>query len=96
MKSDQEPSILALATAVKNTLIASQTIACQLESPPKGDSHGMSNGEAESFVGIAQGLARILKDHVEYSIGKPLNPKSPILGWMIEYVGTFVYYIFLR
>ena len=51
LKSDQEPSILALANAVKNTL-ASQNVVCQLESPPKGDAHGMSNGEAESSVGL--------------------------------------------
>ena len=86
LKSDQEPSILALANAVKNTS-ASQNVVCQLESPPKGDAHGMSNGEAESSVGLAQGLARTLKDRLEYRIGKALNPKSPILGWMIEYVG---------
>ena len=37
LKSDQEPSILALANAVKNG------IDCQLESSPKGDSHSISN-----------------------------------------------------
>ena len=46
LKSDQEPTILALASAVKNTF-ASQNIECQLENSPKGDSHGMSNGEAD-------------------------------------------------
>ena len=87
LKSDQEPSILALANAVKNTL-TSNGVDCQLESSPKGDSHGMSNGEAESAVGITQGLARTLKDFVEYKSGKVIDPKSPLLGWLIEHVGT--------
>ena len=87
LKSDQEPSIIALATAVKNTL-SSQGISVQLENSPKGDSHGMSNGEAESSVGITQGLARTLKDHVDHKVGQQLDPRSPILGWLIEYVGT--------
>ena len=81
IKSDQEPSILALAEAVKNTL-TSKGIDCQLESSPKGDSHGMSNGEAESAVGITQGLARTLKDYVEHKSGKVIDPK------LIEHVGT--------
>ena len=87
LKSDQEPSILALANAVKNTL-TSNGIDCQLESSPKGDSHGMSNVEAESAVGITQGLARTLKDFVEHKSGKAIDPKSPLLGWLIEHVGT--------
>jgi len=86
LKSDQEPSILALANAVKNTLTPNG-IDCQLEIP-KGDSHGMSNGEAKSAVGITQGLARTLKDYVEHKSGKVIDPKSPLLGWLIEHVGT--------
>ena len=48
----------------------------------------MSNGEAESAVGITQGLARTLKDYVEHKSGKVIDPKSPLLGWLIEHVGT--------
>ena len=55
----------------------------QLENSPKGDSHGMSNGEAESSVGITEGLARALKDHVEHKVGQQLDPRSPILGWLM-------------
>ena len=47
----------------------------------------MSNGESESSVAIAQGLARTLKDHVEFKIEKMINPKSPLLPWLVEYVG---------
>ena len=53
----------------------------------------MSNGEAESSVGITQGLARTPKDHVEHKVGQQLDPRSPILGWLIEYVST-LYTIF--
>ena len=63
-------------------------LIAKLESSPKGDSHGMSNVEAESAVGITQGLARTLKDFVEHKSGKAIDPKSPLLGWLIEHVGT--------
>ena len=86
LKSDQEPAILALTNAVKNTLSA-RGVTCRLENSPKGDAHFMSNGESESSVAIAQGLARTLKDHVEFKIEKMINPKSPLLPWLVEYVG---------
>ena len=63
LKSDQEPSIVALANAVKNSL-SGKGIQCQIENSPKGDAHGMSNGEAELAVSLTQGLARTLKDQV--------------------------------
>ena len=87
LKSDQEPAILALTNAVKNTLSA-KGVTCRLENSPKGDAHGMSNGESESSVANAQGLARTLKDHVEFKIEKMINCKSPLLPWLVEYVGT--------
>ena len=77
---------MALTNAVKNTLSA-RGVTCRLENSPKGDAHGMSNGESESSVAIAQGLARTLKDHVEFKIEKMINPKSPLLPWLVEYVG---------
>ena len=86
LKSDQEPAILTLTIAVKNTLSA-RGVTCPLENSPKGDAHGMSNGESESSVAIAQGLARTLKDHVEFKTEKMINPKSPLLPWLVEYVG---------
>ena len=85
-KSDQEPAILALTNAVKNTLSA-RGVTCRSENSAKGDAHGMSNGESESSAAIAQGLARTLKDHVEFKIEKMINPKSPLLPWLVEYVG---------
>lgn len=87
VKSNQEPAILALANAVKN-ILAPQNIERQLENSPKGDAHGMSNGEAEMSVGQTQGLCRTLKDHREHNIGKQIAPKSPVLGWLIEHAGV--------
>ena len=45
-KSDQEPAIWALTNAVKNTLSA-RGVTCRLENSPKGDAHGMSNGDRD-------------------------------------------------
>jgi len=87
LKSDQEPSILALVNAVKNSL-SGKGIQCQTENSPKGDAHGMSNGEAELAVSLTQGLARTLKDQVEQNTGQRIDPKSPVLGWLIEYAGV--------
>ena len=86
LKSDQEPAILALTNAVKNTLSA-RGVTCRLENSLKGDAHGMPNGESESSVAIAKGLARTLRDHVEFKIEKVINPKSLLLPWLVEYVG---------
>ena len=40
----------------------------------------MSNGEAESSVGITQGLARTLKDYVEHKSGKVIDPAT----WLVD------------
>ena len=44
------------------------------------------DGEAESSIGLAQGLTRTLRDHVEHKFGQRLRPKSPLLSCMIEQV----------
>ena len=89
LKSDQEPAILATTNAVKNTLSA-RGVACRFQNSPKGDAHGMSNGESESSVAIAQGLARTLKDHVEFKIEKMIDPKFTI----VTMVGGVRWYFF--
>jgi hypothetical protein len=87
VKSDQEPAIKAVAEAVKNAFAASN-IRVQLEHSPKGDHHGKSNGEAEAAVEITQGLCRTYKDACETGMGKAIDPKSPLLAWMIEHAGN--------
>ena len=87
IKSDQEPSIKAVAEAVKNTF-ASSNVRVQLENSPKGDHHGKSNGEAEAAVEITQGLCRTYKDACETGMGKQIDPKSPLLAWLIEHAGN--------
>ena len=87
IKSDQEPSFQAVADAVKNAF-ASSNVRVQLENSPKGDHHGKSNGEAEAAVEITQGLCRTYKDACEIGMGEAIDPKSPLLAWLIEHAGS--------
>ena len=79
LKSDQENSIKALAKSAKDGF-KGEVI---LEHSPKGESK--SNGEVERAVQSVHGLARTLKDFVEQKSGIAIDPKSPILAWLIEY-----------
>ena len=88
IKSDQEPAIKALAEAVKNSFAAKGGVRVQLENSPKGDDHGKSNGEAEAAVEITQGLCRTYKDACEKGLGVLIDPKSPLLGWLVEHAGS--------
>lgn len=83
LKSDQEPANLALTNAFQDAM-AAQNVDCQIENSPKGDARSISNGEAELTVGIAQGLSRTLKYHAEQNISKQIDPKSPVLGWLMN------------
>ena len=84
IKSDQEPAIKALAEAVKNSFAAKGGVRVQLENSPKGDDHGKSNGAVE----ITQGLCRAYKDACEKGLGELIDPKSPLLGWLVEHAGS--------
>ena len=88
LKSDQERSIRAVAEAVKNSFAAREGVRVQLENSPKGDDHGKSNGEAEAAVEITQGLCRTYKDACEKGLGERIDPKSPLLGWLVEHAGS--------
>lgn len=87
LKSDQEPAIKAVAEAVKNAF-ATSGVRVQLENSPKGDHHGKSNGEAEAAVEITQGLCRTFKDACETGMGVQIDPRSPMLAWLIEHAGN--------
>ena len=84
LKSDQEPSIKALTKSVKDGWRGEAI----LEHSPKGESK--SNGEVERAVQSVHGLARTLKEHLEQKTGKLLDPKSPVLAWLVEHAGVLL------
>ena len=84
MKSDNEPSIVALVKSVKDGWRGE----LMPEHPPRGESHAPSNGEVERAVQSVQGLARTLKDHLEQKSGVVLGDTHPLLAWLVEYAGS--------
>ena len=84
LKSDQEPSIVALGKAIKTNWDGELI----LEHSPKGVSK--SNGEVEREVQTVHGLARTLKDYVEDKMGETLDPRSHILTWLVDYCSTLL------
>ena len=84
LKSDQEPSIVALCKAIK-TNWDGELIP---EHSPKGVPK--SSGEVEREVQTVQGLARTLKDHLEDRMGESLDPRSQILTWLVDYCSTLL------
>ena len=87
-KSDQEPALLAVCNAVK-VLWKGEWIP---ERAPIGEK--ASNGEVERAVQTVHGLARTLKEHVEQYARMVLDPKNPMLAWLVEYCATlhFMYH----
>ena len=77
LKSDQEPSIVALCDAVKNGWHGEVVP----EASPKGESK--SNGEVERAVQSVRGLARTLKDFLEQRSG-------PLLAWLVDHCSTLL------
>ena len=79
LKLDNEPSVRAVAQAAKEGW-AGEAV---LESAPQGESQ--SNGEVERAVQSAHGMARTLNESVEIQTNKVLNPRSPVMAWLIEH-----------
>ena len=79
LKSDQEPSIVALCDAVENGWHGEIVP----EASPKGESK--SNGEVERAVQSVHGLASTLKDFLEQKSGIALEFRSPLLAWLVEH-----------
>ena len=84
LKSDQEPSIVAICDAVKNGC------NCEIvpETSPKGESK--SNGEVERAVHFVHGLARTLKDFTEQQSGITLESRGPLLAWLVEHCSNLL------
>ena len=84
LKSDQEPSIVALGKAAK----AQWNNEIILEYVPKGEHQ--SNGEVERAVQSAHGIARTVKDFLEEKLKIALEPTGPVLAWLVEYSSTLL------
>ena len=89
-KSDRESALNAVCAAVK-VMWKGEII---MEHSPKGESK--SNGEVERAVQTVHGLARTLKEHIEQYARIRIDPKSPLLAWLIEYCGTLRYFFFRK
>ena len=84
LKSDQEPSIVALSKAAK----AQWNHEIILEYVPKGEHQ--SNGEVERAVQSAHGIARTVKDFLEEKLKTALETTGPVLAWLVEYSSTLL------
>jgi len=79
LKSDQEPSLIALLAAAKELC----TCEVLLEHSPKGEPQ--ANGEAERAVQSVMGLSRTLKEHITTATGQPIDGSSPLSAWLVDY-----------
>ena len=84
LKSDHNPSIVALCDAVKKGLHGEIVP----EAAPKGESK--SNGEVERAIQSVHGLARTLKDFLEQKSGSALESRSPLLAWLVKHCSDFL------
>ena len=78
LKSDQEPSIVAVLREAAN-LWKGEVVP---EGSPKGESK--SNGEVERAVQNMQGLARTLKEAIEIKTKCEIPSRHPVLAWLVE------------
>ena len=77
--SDQEPSILALAVAVK----AARTAETVITSGPRKDS--ASKGRIENMVGMVEGLLRTIVLSLQHHYHVVFTASHPILGWVVRH-----------
>ena len=77
LKSDDEPSIVALKSAAK----LEGKAEVMMEESPVGDSP--SNGLAENAVKMIQGLVRTLVDALEGKYGVKLPSDHPAFPWLV-------------
>ena len=84
LKSDNEPSILALRRRVARMLKMNESfVNVQEENPVAYDSQ--SNGGIEVGIRIIRGLYRTLKLCLEARIGKYLPAAHPISAWLLQH-----------
>ena len=84
LKSDGEPSIVALKEAVK----AERPERIVLEESPVSESK--SNGAVENAVQQVHGQVRTIKDALESRLGKRIEEESNIIPWMITHAARTI------
>ena len=82
-KSDQEPAILDLRNKVIKELGSEYNIVP--ETSPVGEHE--SNGTIERAVQATIGMIRALKVATERAFKIALEPKSPVLQWLVQFAG---------
>ena len=90
LKSDGEPWITALVTAVQKEW-AGDSNNFQTQLIPRTslvDDHA-SHGAAEAMVHSLEGLTRTSKVAVEESLGVSISSNSPILPWLVRHQSLF-------
>ena len=83
LKSDTERSIVALRDAVQLKFPN-----LSVENATKGESQ--SNGLIESMIGKMEAQARTLKSALQDRYQLQLDPKHPILPWLVDYSGALI------
>ena len=84
MKSDNEPSILALLQGALALLrVESQIDQVSTEHPKEYVSR--SNGMTESGVRSLRGIFRTMKLHLEHRVGCVFPPKHAVCAWLMEH-----------
>ena len=78
MKTDGEPSIVALKEAIRQNS-SSQIIP---EVSPVGESQ--SNGSSERGVQMIEDMVRTLKAAIEDRIGRPVPCNSALMSWLFQ------------
>ena len=84
LKSDQEPSIIALCRSVRDGFHGDIV----LENAPK-ESHEKSNGEAENAVKLVAGMARTLHEELKLR-GVTVGSRHPLLAWLVAHCGSLL------
>eukprot|EP00435_Cladocopium_sp_Y103_P060007 s42_g21.t1 len=84
MRSDNEPSIKALKSAVKAAVSGVEVV---LEESKTGDSR--SNGMIESAVKECKRQCRAMKSALQEHIGAEIDDKHPLLSWVARH-GCFL------
>ena len=85
LKGDQEASIRAIMQQAKNGFQGE----CIIEEAPV-EGHAKSNGEAERAIQMVQGMARTLKEFVEYYAEVEFKADHPALTWLVEHAATLL------